>query len=367
MTLADVSERLLAHPTIRQFLLSFDELDWPEVVQTAAVLGIQALVAKYGNGARLTDVGLMRAIARSVVRKGDWPFSLDHAALVDAEDELETIPPVQPGISASAAVQPAAAARRQRAGRSLPPPGSRVAGRRGAAVVGRVRRKSAPPEVGGRGRRLSKRSTAASGSGSLPKGKVTRSSSSAAAGGPKRHGGFAEGLRNMGGAIDERIDVEDADWYARLMSRLERLNPKLSSANQAPRKLNFGGVAPSRPDEPEDRHEDSCLPSGNLYHVRQQLRLGAAASGPCDPEPRDSPQGSIEHMRHQLHLDVNTALPPLVPRVPSGAGRSLGISPAAAQTAEMFDGKDNSILLSQLPGREERRELHLAALHGPFN
>lgn len=72
-----ISERLLEHAAIRHFLLTFEEQDWPDLLQNLTLLGIQAMSLQFGRSARLADLTGIRMLTKWVERNGSWPTSLD--------------------------------------------------------------------------------------------------------------------------------------------------------------------------------------------------------------------------------------------------------------------------------------------------
>lgn len=62
---------------MRHFLLTFEEQEWPELLQSLAVIAIQALSVQYGRGVRLTDLGYFRTLAKWLEHRRSWPGSLE--------------------------------------------------------------------------------------------------------------------------------------------------------------------------------------------------------------------------------------------------------------------------------------------------
>ncbi|CAE7906314.1 unnamed protein product [Symbiodinium necroappetens] len=65
--MVQIAERVLESLAVRHFLLPFEEQDWPELLQSVAAIGIQALNLQYGRSAQL--VGL------SSLRRNGWSFT----------------------------------------------------------------------------------------------------------------------------------------------------------------------------------------------------------------------------------------------------------------------------------------------------
>lgn len=80
MPALDPYERLLDNASIRHFLLPYDEQDWPSVLQSMAVLGIQAFTTHYGRTARLEQPSCLRNVASWVSHHGIWPESVSEVA-----------------------------------------------------------------------------------------------------------------------------------------------------------------------------------------------------------------------------------------------------------------------------------------------
>ncbi|CAJ1378676.1 unnamed protein product [Effrenium voratum] len=72
--MAQISEQLLENATVRHFLLAFEEQDWPELLQSVATIGIQALSLQYGRSQ--LGLGSLRMLAKWIERHRTWP-SLD--------------------------------------------------------------------------------------------------------------------------------------------------------------------------------------------------------------------------------------------------------------------------------------------------
>lgn len=72
-----ISDRLLEHAAIRHFLLTFEEQDWPDLLQNLTLLGIQAMSLQFGRSARLADLTGIRMLTKWVERNGSWPTNLD--------------------------------------------------------------------------------------------------------------------------------------------------------------------------------------------------------------------------------------------------------------------------------------------------
>lgn len=376
MTLLGVADRLLENPTVRQFLLAFDEKDWADVVQSAAVLGIQALLAKYGRGARLSDPSLLRAVARSVVRQGCWPFSI-----ADAAEEPEEPPVIIPGPSGRPGSRKPVArkgpTKTRRGGRSVPPrvvaeapTNIRAPARQEYGLIGTVtarpRTKSAPPDLGPPLKILQRKAAESSPQitlqvpGPAPTGgRLTESKLKAIAKFRQSNGnlsalGGAPSLlekvsqrrkaHNESMASGANADSEGPEWYSRLMSRLQCMNSKLPGAEDAPRPPLRGEAPPTPPKQDE---------SGLGGH-----RIG--------PNPALNLSGSRHEILSRLRLDVEEEAPRVLttrearppPQQPPTVGETSGAP---------LDGSPASMLLHVLPTRDERRELHAVsfAYDGP--
>lgn len=373
MTLLAVADRLLEHPTVRQFLLSFDETEWPDVVQSACVLGIQALLAKYGRGARLTDASLLRALARTVVRQGCWPFSL-----TDAIDEPDCIPlqptPADHGRPVRRAGRGRGLSRNRRGGRSLPP-GARVGtvpgyGQCGVmrASTARIRGKSAPPDLGPDLKILVQKARAQQANIRFPvaapaapavappgASRLTERNLTVVAALQK----VSENLNKPSAGTGEHTEVEGAEWYSRLMSRLQRLNSKMPVVDDKTLPPKWGEVPRTPPPEVDHgvaaRGAGPVLGlSGSREYLRRQLQLNVDEEAPQVVIPREAtPGGANPNNRSMMAGD------PLVPGPPH-------TMPTNETASAPLDSKDASMLLCELPSREERREMHSSAFHdGP--
>lgn len=346
MTLLGVADRLLENPTVRQFLLSFDETDWPEVVQSAAVLGIQALIAKYGRGARLTDASLLRALARCVVRTGCWPFSLADAAM-EPEDRtpLQPTPGGQWPLPRKLNARGRGARGGRRGGRSVPPAVARVARAVANGAVpaapslgSRARGKSAPPDMGPPLKILVNMKKAAP----VPPIRLTESNLAAVTAQSKAKDQIGKSSAEVG--ANDNDSVQGSEWYGRLMSRLHRLNSKIGP-DDAQRKPPLQNTdVPSPTSEPD-----------------RGLRSAPAALGLSR---------SQELLRTHLYLDVNEKPPPVLPPAMAREGptsanqpRTLPATHGNEPAGAPLESQSASMLLSELPSREERRELHAVAFY----
>jgi hypothetical protein len=81
---ATISERLLEHAAVRHFLLTFEEQEWPDLLQNLTLLGIQAISLQFGRSARLADLAGIRMLTKWVERNGSWPTSLDQLSRTSA-------------------------------------------------------------------------------------------------------------------------------------------------------------------------------------------------------------------------------------------------------------------------------------------
>jgi len=348
MAWAEVADRLLEHPTVRQFLLAFDEKEWPDVVQSTAALGIQALLAKYGPAVRVSDASMLRTLSRNIARSGCWPTSLK-AVANEREDG------VRPRSGNSQMVR--RPSRPRRTGRSLPPSVSRPAARLSATAalqVARRRARTTPPEMGPLLRNMTMQAEASSAS---------------------RHSPLAQLLKEISQKVphedcapttDAASDVQGSEWYTRLMSKLQRLNPKLPASESMPR------LASSQPQlgrqqqqQQQQLRRQLQLPVENgvrahpaiakeggitLGASSRQTLQSAVGSEPllCTSIPRDASLRRLQELR--LDVDTDSVTLPWTPPIP-------------LQAAEHVEPENTSVLLSALPSRDDRRERHAVALY----
>lgn len=131
-------------------------------------------------------------------------------------------------------------------------------------------------------------------------------------------------------AAGENADVEGSEWYSRLMSRLQRLSHKPSAAEEAPR-IHLLGEA-------------------SLTSAPEQDR-GVRPRGTAPTFGRTS---SRDQLRQQLQLNVNEEAPVVLTR------EAPAVTPPLDQRVSApLDGEHASMLLSELPGRDERRDIHV--------
>jgi len=337
MTLADVADRLLEHPTVRQFLLAFDEKEWPDVVQSTSALGIQALVAKYGQAVRVSDATMLRTLARNIARSGCWPSSVKEG-VSKAEDGH--------GARSAGSRVVRRQSRLRRPGRSLPPSAVRGAARLSATStmqVPRQRGRSAPPEMGPLLRSMMMQADASSSSRLSPIGQSLQEMSRKAS----RAADIAS-APSTGAASD----VQGSEWYGRLMSKLQRLNPTMTTAESLPKPA--PGRPPSGGRQQQIRRQLQLHVEGDVQAqpataiegiCRQPLRLDVASEPLlCASTGRDA-FANRQHLRQQLRLDTEseTSSRPRTPPIPP-------------QVAEHIEPESASVLLSALPSRDDRRE-----------
>eukprot|EP00929_Paragymnodinium_shiwhaense_P113583 TRINITY_DN81869_c0_g1_i1.p1 TRINITY_DN81869_c0_g1~~TRINITY_DN81869_c0_g1_i1.p1 ORF type:complete len:501 (+),score=112.74 TRINITY_DN81869_c0_g1_i1:82-1584(+) len=84
-------DRVLEHPTVRHFLLGFEEKEWTAALESAAVLGIHAMTARYGRGVRLAHISCLKSLAQYVERKGGWPVSIIELKGKGCEEDDEPV------------------------------------------------------------------------------------------------------------------------------------------------------------------------------------------------------------------------------------------------------------------------------------
>eukprot|EP00439_Symbiodinium_sp_Y106_P014650 s2674_g2.t1 len=75
--MVQIAERVLESLAVRHFLLPFEEQDWPELLQSVAAIGIQALNLQYGRSAQLVGLSSLRTLAKWLELHRTWPNSLD--------------------------------------------------------------------------------------------------------------------------------------------------------------------------------------------------------------------------------------------------------------------------------------------------
>lgn len=347
MTVADVADRLLEHPTVRQFLLAFDEKEWPDVVQSTSALGIQALLAKYGQAVRISDATVLRTLARNIARSGCWPASMKLGAPESDGNHVRS--------GSSRPLRRQSQGRPRRPGRSLPPSAARGGSRLSATLAmqaARQRGRSAPPEMGPLLRsmmmQVGTKGDASSSSRLGPIGHHLQEASRKVS-----HADTAVTSSAVAGA-----DVQGSEWYARLMSKLQRLNPKPSAAEPVPT------LPPGQ-----------AFPGGRQQQIRRQLQLPVegdvqapqaamvregisrqpslrldVAGEPLGPASTRDASANRQSLRQQLRLEVDSEASSR-PRTP----------PLPAQVVEPME-PENSVLLSALPSRDDRREWHAVNL-----
>lgn len=227
--MALIVESLLQHPTIRHFLLGFEESSWPSALESAAVLGIHAMTAKYGSGARLADARCLSALTRWVEHQGVWPVTIG-----EVKAELRETSRRKSSSSQRPKRRSATSAQRNGSGgggRSLPP--SRIvrqASRLAAApytlrqAVMQRRGRSAPPllDSGDAAPRIAHRrdvdSRREEDRGSPP---PWRSADGVSLSAPRPRESRKESV-DLDPA-PAAVDPSASEWYQRLMSRLKRL------------------------------------------------------------------------------------------------------------------------------------------------
>jgi len=335
-----------------------------------------------------------------VVRQGSWPFSLAECCAKE-EPEMESCGETRQRLAELAGVnlvaqrseKSQAVGRRavkgrvstrpgKRGGRSLPPTAFvRIAPRPGASdrssVIGvptaLSRGKSAPPDLGPPLKILvnqaAMRAQQQSGNAvvvpSLPlpvggfAGRLTEGNVRAAAALQQANDSLNQvsGLGNSNAHQGVKTDGEGSDWYGRLMSRLQRLNQK---HEDTPRTAPSGAATPPL-----------------LSHSQGLPNRGA---GPMAPPLGLTSMGSRENLRQSLRLDVNVDTPYATSNREdtlnrtADAGRDLEkyrggstqpVQPASNEKASApLDGSEQaSMLLCELPSREERREMHAVVFH----
>lgn len=169
----------------------------------------------------------------------------------------------------------------------------------------------------------------------------------------------SENLNKPSAGTGEHAEVEGAEWYSRLMSRLQRLNTKMPVVDDKTLPPKWGEVPPTPP--PEVDHgvaAGGAGPvlglSGSREYLRRQLQLNVDEEAPQVVIPREAtPGGANPNNRSMMAGD------PLVQGPPH-------TMPTNETASAPLDSKDASMLLCELPSREERREMHSSAFHdGP--
>jgi len=387
------ADRLLEHPCVRHFLLAFDETEWPDVVQSSTVLGIQALICRYGAAkARLVDATCLRSIARWVERQGYWPYTLPLEMEADERPADERpVPRLRHERAAPRKPSPGRALRSnrtprpgrpRRTGRSMP------AGRRFLAPSGRADRgvafmasarargRSAPPALGLADLVLPRREARSTGA-PVVSARHADEVTFDTPGLPWMHKdvertaalGETDGwtsapplptheLRHLDGTrstIQRRqataqignAELETSEWYGRLMSRLQRLNEQLPAPGATPSSL---GVAAAGKTLDADTAAEN-----QLYDYYQQNDEEPVTAGARSMRP--SRNLSTDYMEYGEALHQERPL----------MASSYRLARDSRFTRDSLpEYEHGSLLLSELPSREGRREWH-AISRGPWS
>mmetsp|Transcript_101559 Transcript_101559/g.287771 ORF Transcript_101559/g.287771 Transcript_101559/m.287771 type:complete len:299 (+) Transcript_101559:149-1045(+) len=290
-----IMERLLEHPTVRPFLLQFNEKEWADVIQCAAVLGIQALQGRYGPSARLADVPCLRSLIRWRERQGDWPTSLlelpgvataKGGPLGGGHRTTRAKSPPDPydagGGGCRCAPVPRGGGRSLSSGRPFRRPGSAAAP--GGAAERPRRRRSAPPRL------------------APPRAVAPREEPHAKPSPQPLHvhvpmaapGSTASSARAAGGVRGDSAPTDE--WYATLMSRLQRLSNKHSD-KQCPAPSHGVATAPSTAAwEPTPQPHPAVSPQRCLGRHRRRSKSArrglAGGAGLAAEHVQYSPGGS---------------------------------------------------------------------------
>lgn len=394
------AERLLEHPCVRHFLLAFDETEWPDVVQSSTVLGIQALICRYGSAkARLVDASCLRALARWVERQGYWPYTLALEMEADERPVSErpaprfherTLPRKPNQSRAQRISRTPRPGRPRRSGLSVPA-GRRLLASSGRADHGvallaspRVRRgRSAPPALGLADLVLPMRRPRAIGAPVVSARHVDEASA-AIPGVPWTHrdpeqtadfrdlDGLASAptlprserrpvdgdssiiQRRQASAQIGSVQLETSEWYGRLMSRLQRLNEQLPSPG--------GAVAGKTMDVETAAVCRNCGNTGvdfagNPCSCPYGQQHGEETSAAGIQTVRPSRNRSTDYLDYGASLHQERPL--------FAGGYRLARESRHARDSQP-EYEHGSLLLSELPSREGRREWH-AISRGPWS
>jgi hypothetical protein len=158
----------------------------------------------------------------------------------------------------------------------------------------------------------------------------------------------------------EHTVADGSDWYGRLMSRLQRLNTKLPTGDDVLRASQGSDVSIEKPREVDrsiEKSREAMCPS------RSPGVLPRAGM------PMFGLTGSRDQLRQQLQLNVNEEAPSVVVMKEASAPATVNQSMTVPQplsdqrVCAPLDGENASMLLCELPSREERREMHAGAIY----
>uniref|UniRef100_A0A7S1AH40 Uncharacterized protein n=1 Tax=Noctiluca scintillans TaxID=2966 RepID=A0A7S1AH40_NOCSC len=352
-------DRFVERSLVRRFLVSFEKADWPDTLQSLAVLGVRALLDHYGNTTHLVDAPCLIELARSLEFSDCWPDKL--------------------AVSRRSAPRNSKSCGTERGRREARQPTSAASARVGArsGVRSNSTRRSC--------RSVSLRSRCRCNSAPVWAARVAAASLSAARRQRSREPPGCllnpEGNSMLPGVSQTQNQIEP-EWYTRLMQRIGQLNSGGIAAKPNPQEH---PQEQQKPHQLQQQHLDGSCPvlcevgcehvastvppapsviSGRNVPKREPPKLGVVGQGAGHTTSGPGALNKVERRSHGVSVVETTeaACTGLAPSIPKAASHVAALPVQARARALLSDLKGGSDpcklagdTFPQLPSRDERR------------